>query len=262
MGFKTSQCTADIWFHYYIFFSIQAIQDITRTYDIPPEDIVTLIYEKIDVHGEGEEHQIGGSSQTALWCLAPQHGTQLNTVFNLLFVGRRADAGGVHQRGQGASRHHGDAHQDDGSHPRPGNHRQRPAEEGHKMSSGHVWAGSGAGEKGLGTTDGEPGPVLHCHTKNCTVLDWGALCTTDSCPYGSRGTVLCCLLELLQFWVLSITRAWAPEIANGRGGPISFQLEMEKESLDCISMEVCNLKILCETLESQIWKNSDGFGFF
>lgn len=47
-------------------FSIQAIQDITRTYDIPPEDIVTLIYEKIDVHGEGEEPQIGGSRQTAL----------------------------------------------------------------------------------------------------------------------------------------------------------------------------------------------------
>lgn len=128
-------------------FSIQAIQDITRTYDIPPEDIVTLIYEKIDVHGEGEEHQIGGSCQTVLWCLTPQHGTQLNTVFNLLFVGRRADAGGVHQRGQGASRHHGDAHQDDGSHPRPGNHRQRAAEESHKLSSGHVWAGRGAGRR-------------------------------------------------------------------------------------------------------------------
>ncbi|KAG7217660.1 hypothetical protein INR49_021349 [Caranx melampygus] len=32
----------------------KAIQDITRSYDIPPEDIVTLIYEKIDVNGEGE----------------------------------------------------------------------------------------------------------------------------------------------------------------------------------------------------------------
>lgn len=42
------------------FLSTQAIQDITRTYDIPPEDIVTLIYEKIDVHGEGEKHQTGG----------------------------------------------------------------------------------------------------------------------------------------------------------------------------------------------------------
>lgn len=49
-----------------IFFSIQAIQDITRTYDIPPEDIVTLIYEKIDVHGEGEKHPIGGPCQTLL----------------------------------------------------------------------------------------------------------------------------------------------------------------------------------------------------
>ncbi|CAL8351752.1 unnamed protein product [Lota lota] len=32
----------------------KAIQDITRSYDIPPEDIVTLVYEKIDVNGEGE----------------------------------------------------------------------------------------------------------------------------------------------------------------------------------------------------------------
>lgn len=127
--------------------------------------------------------------------------------------------------------------------------------------------GRGAGEKGLGTTDGEPGPVLHCHTKNCTALDWGALCTTDSCPKGSRGTALCCLLELLQFWVLSITRAWAPEIVNGRGGPISFQLEMDdqKQEIPWLyfnGMEVCNLKILCETLESQIGKNSDGFVWF
>lgn len=33
----------------------QAIQDITRTYDIPPEEIVTLIYDKIDVNGEGKK---------------------------------------------------------------------------------------------------------------------------------------------------------------------------------------------------------------
>ncbi|XP_035242224.1 guanylyl cyclase-activating protein 3 [Anguilla anguilla] len=32
----------------------KAIQDITRTYDIPPQDIVSLIYENIDVNGEGE----------------------------------------------------------------------------------------------------------------------------------------------------------------------------------------------------------------
>ncbi|CAL8235392.1 unnamed protein product [Boreogadus saida] len=32
----------------------KAIQDITRSYEIPPEDIVTLVYEKIDVNGEGE----------------------------------------------------------------------------------------------------------------------------------------------------------------------------------------------------------------
>ncbi|KAK7131111.1 hypothetical protein R3I94_016293 [Phoxinus phoxinus] len=31
-----------------------AIQDITRNRDIVPEEIVALIYEKIDVHGEGE----------------------------------------------------------------------------------------------------------------------------------------------------------------------------------------------------------------
>lgn len=35
-------------------FSRQAIQDITRTYEIPPEEIVTLIYDKIDVNGEGK----------------------------------------------------------------------------------------------------------------------------------------------------------------------------------------------------------------
>lgn len=32
----------------------KAIQDITRDYKIPPEEIVTLIYERIDVNGEGE----------------------------------------------------------------------------------------------------------------------------------------------------------------------------------------------------------------
>ncbi|CAL8374959.1 guanylyl cyclase-activating protein 3 [Gadus morhua] len=32
----------------------KAIQDITRSYEIPPEDIVTLVYEKIDINGEGE----------------------------------------------------------------------------------------------------------------------------------------------------------------------------------------------------------------
>uniref|UniRef100_A0A3B3QIN9 Guanylate cyclase activator 1C n=1 Tax=Paramormyrops kingsleyae TaxID=1676925 RepID=A0A3B3QIN9_9TELE len=32
----------------------KAIQDITRSYDFPPEEIVNLIYEKIDVKGEGE----------------------------------------------------------------------------------------------------------------------------------------------------------------------------------------------------------------
>ncbi|CAL8363750.1 unnamed protein product [Merluccius merluccius] len=32
----------------------KAIQDITRSYEIPPEDIVTLVYEKVDVNGEGE----------------------------------------------------------------------------------------------------------------------------------------------------------------------------------------------------------------
>lgn len=36
----------------------QAIQDITRNYDVPPEDIVILIYEKIDIHGEGKGYFI------------------------------------------------------------------------------------------------------------------------------------------------------------------------------------------------------------
>lgn len=39
----------------WIFFIFaQAIQDITRSYEIPPDDIVTLIYERIDVNNEGE----------------------------------------------------------------------------------------------------------------------------------------------------------------------------------------------------------------
>lgn len=40
----------------YSFLSIQAIQDITRKYDIPPEEIVELIYTRIDVNGEGKEN--------------------------------------------------------------------------------------------------------------------------------------------------------------------------------------------------------------
>ncbi|TRY90889.1 hypothetical protein DNTS_021961 [Danionella cerebrum] len=32
----------------------KAIQDITRSYEIPPDDIVSLIYERIDVNNEGE----------------------------------------------------------------------------------------------------------------------------------------------------------------------------------------------------------------
>lgn len=36
----------------YLIFT-QAIQDITRIYDNPPEQIVTLIYERIDVNNEG-----------------------------------------------------------------------------------------------------------------------------------------------------------------------------------------------------------------
>nr|XP_061790059.1 guanylyl cyclase-activating protein 3-like [Nerophis lumbriciformis]XP_061790060.1 guanylyl cyclase-activating protein 3-like [Nerophis lumbriciformis] len=46
----------------------KAIQDITRTYDVPPEQIVTLIYEKIDINEEGEltlEEFISGARQHA-----------------------------------------------------------------------------------------------------------------------------------------------------------------------------------------------------
>lgn len=38
-----------------IIFPKQAIQDITRNRDIVPEEVVTLIYEKIDVNGEGKQ---------------------------------------------------------------------------------------------------------------------------------------------------------------------------------------------------------------
>lgn len=34
---------------------LQAIQDITRNRDIDPEEIVSLIFERIDVKGEGKE---------------------------------------------------------------------------------------------------------------------------------------------------------------------------------------------------------------
>ncbi|KAG9348406.1 hypothetical protein JZ751_002141, partial [Albula glossodonta] len=34
--------------------SSYAIQDISRSYEVPPQDIVSLIYERIDVNGEGE----------------------------------------------------------------------------------------------------------------------------------------------------------------------------------------------------------------
>ncbi|XP_026172403.1 guanylyl cyclase-activating protein 3 [Mastacembelus armatus] len=44
----------------------KAIQDITRSYTIPPEEIVTLIFERIDVKGEGEltlEEFISGAKE-------------------------------------------------------------------------------------------------------------------------------------------------------------------------------------------------------
>ncbi|KAI3354063.1 hypothetical protein L3Q82_018621 [Scortum barcoo] len=44
----------------------KAIQDITRSYDVPPEEIVTLIYEKIDVNGEGKEDLIVSPGELTL----------------------------------------------------------------------------------------------------------------------------------------------------------------------------------------------------
>ncbi|KAG7471175.1 hypothetical protein MATL_G00121630 [Megalops atlanticus] len=44
----------------------KAIQDITRSYDVPPQDIVSLIYERVDVNGEGEltlEEFISGAKE-------------------------------------------------------------------------------------------------------------------------------------------------------------------------------------------------------
>lgn len=43
---------------------MQAIQDITRSYDIPPDDIVSLIYEKIDVNNEGENGHMQNTVQS------------------------------------------------------------------------------------------------------------------------------------------------------------------------------------------------------
>lgn len=40
-----------------LFWLLQAIQDITRCYDPPTEEIVTLIYEKVDINNEGKNDQ-------------------------------------------------------------------------------------------------------------------------------------------------------------------------------------------------------------
>ncbi|XP_056297245.1 guanylyl cyclase-activating protein 3 [Pseudoliparis swirei] len=40
----------------------KAIQDITRSYEVHPEDIVSIVYEKIDIHGEGKGYLISYQS--------------------------------------------------------------------------------------------------------------------------------------------------------------------------------------------------------
>lgn len=40
----------------FYFSLLQAIQDITQNRSIVPEEIVALIFEKIDVNGEGKHH--------------------------------------------------------------------------------------------------------------------------------------------------------------------------------------------------------------
>ncbi|ROL49922.1 Guanylyl cyclase-activating protein 1 [Anabarilius grahami] len=47
----------------------KAIQDITRSYDIPPDDIVTLIYEKIDVNNEGESPVVTDDCHLRTWII-------------------------------------------------------------------------------------------------------------------------------------------------------------------------------------------------
>lgn len=269
IGFKTSDCTADVWLHYYIFFQYRLFKTSPELTTFPRR-ISSLLYTRRSTSME-KVRNIRLAAPARRRCDVPllnmaHSWTQFSTF--CLSAGELT----LEEFISGAREH-----------PDIMEMLTKMMDLTHVLEiivSGQQkkainWAadtfgrggGRGAGEKGLGTTDGEPGPVLHCHTKNCTALDWGALRTTDSCPKGSRGTALCCLLELLQFWVLSITRAWAPEIVNGRGGPISFQLEMDdqKQGIPWLyfnGMEVCNLKILCETLESQIGKNSDGFVWF
>ena len=51
-----------------IFHVSQAIQDITRDYSIPPEDIVTLLSVKIDVNGEGKYFLIDINRISCLKC--------------------------------------------------------------------------------------------------------------------------------------------------------------------------------------------------
>lgn len=62
----------------------QAIQDITRTYDIPPEEIVTLIYDKIDVNGEGKEPPFCPEPSPAVGLVVP--GSILMRFFFFCFV--------------------------------------------------------------------------------------------------------------------------------------------------------------------------------
>lgn len=263
IGFKTSECTADVWFHYYIFFQYRLFKTSPELTTFPRR-ISSLLYTRRSTSME-KVRNIRLAAPAWRRCdvslLNMAHSwTQFSTF--CLSAGELT----LEEFISGAREH-----------PDIMEMLTKMMDLTHVLEiivSGQQkkainWAADtfgrggrrGAGEKGLGATDGEPGPVLHCHTKNCTVLDWGALCTTDSCLKASRGTALCCLLELLQFWVLSITRAWAPEIGVAPSVSSWRWMTKSKESLDCISMEVCNLKILCETLESQIWKNSDGFVF-
>ncbi|KAJ8256665.1 hypothetical protein COCON_G00188170 [Conger conger] len=70
----------------------QAIQDITRSYDVPPQDIVSLIYEKIDIHGEGEltlEEFISGAKEQPEIMEMLTKMMDLTNVLAIILDGRR-----------------------------------------------------------------------------------------------------------------------------------------------------------------------------
>ncbi|KAI1893641.1 hypothetical protein AGOR_G00125800 [Albula goreensis] len=80
---------------FYTFDMDGAIQDISRSYEIPPQDIVSLIYERIDVNGEGEltlEEFISGAREHPDIMDMLTKMMDLTNVLVIIVEGRQKDA--------------------------------------------------------------------------------------------------------------------------------------------------------------------------